>query len=64
MLHAYGQSYGAAGAYQDLDSVRQWDGTTGKAAFARVEELSMLPRRKGVNNPGPEEQTAYILRTS
>jgi hypothetical protein len=62
MLHAYGQSYGAAGAYQELHSLRRLQGTTGKAAFARVEELSMLLRRKGVNNPGPEEQTAYILQ--
>jgi hypothetical protein len=62
MLHAYGQSYGAAGAYQELHSLRRLHGTTGKAAFARVEELSMLLRRKGVNNPGPEEQTAYILQ--
>jgi hypothetical protein len=27
-----------------------------------VEELSMLLRRKGVNNQGPEEQTACILQ--
>ena len=62
MLHAYGQSYGAAGAYQELHSLRRLPGTTGKAAYARVEEHSMLLRRKGVNNPGPEEQAAYILQ--
>jgi hypothetical protein len=37
-------------------------GSTGKEAYARVEEHSMLLRRKGVHNPGPEEQTAYILQ--
>ena len=58
VLHAYSQSYGAASAYQDLHSLRRLPGTTGKAAYARMEELSMLLRRKGVNNPGPEEQTA------
>ena len=62
MLHAYSQSYGAAGAYQDLHSLRRLPGATGKAAYARVEEHSMLLRRKGVNNPGHEEQTAYILQ--
>jgi hypothetical protein len=62
VLHAYSQSYGAASAYQDLHSLRRLPGTTGKAAYARMEELSMLLRRKGVNNPGPEEQTAYILQ--
>ena len=62
VLHAYSQSYGAASAYQDLHSLRRLPGTTGKAAYARMEELSMLLRRKGVSNPGPEEQTAYILQ--
>lgn len=62
MLHAYSQSYGAAGAYQDLHSLRRLPGATGKAAYARVEEHYMLLRRKGVNNPGPEEQAAYILQ--
>jgi hypothetical protein len=62
MLHAYGQSYGAAGAYQELHSLRQLPGTTGKAAYAWVEELSMLLRGKGVNNPGREKQAAYILQ--
>ena len=62
MLHAYSQSYGAAGAYQDLQSLRRVPGSTGKEAYARVEEHSMLLRRKGVHNPGPEEQNAYILQ--
>jgi hypothetical protein len=62
MLHAYSQSYGAAGAYQDLHSLRRLSGSTGKEAYARVEEHSMLLRRKGVQNPGPEEQNAYILQ--
>jgi hypothetical protein len=63
MLHAYSPSYGAAGAYQDLHSLRRLPGSTGKEAYARVEEFSMLLRRKGVSNPGPEEQSAYILQT-
>ena len=62
ILHAYSQSYGAAGAYQDLHSLRRLPGSTGKEAYARVEEHSMLLRRKGVHNPGPEEQNAYILQ--
>ena len=62
MLHAYSLSYGAAGAYQDLHSLRRLPGSTGKEAYARVEEHSMLLRRKGVHNPGPEEQNAYILQ--
>jgi hypothetical protein len=62
MLHTYSQSYGAAGAYQDLHNLRRLPGSTGKEAYARVEEHSMLLRRKGVHNPGPEEQHAYILQ--
>jgi hypothetical protein len=62
MLHAYSQSYGAAGAYQDLQSLKRLPGSTGKEAYARVEEHSMLLRRKGVSNPGQEEQHAYILQ--
>jgi hypothetical protein len=62
MLHAYSQSYGAAGAYQNLHSLRRLPGSTGKETYARVEELSMLLRRKGVSNPGQEEQNAYILQ--
>jgi hypothetical protein len=62
MLHAYSQSYGAAGAFQDLHSLKRLPGSTGKEAYARMEEHSMLLRRKGVSNPGPEEQTAYILQ--
>ena len=62
ILHAYSQSYGAAGAYQDLHSLRRLPGSTGKEAYARVEEHSMLLRRKGAHNPGPEEQHAYILQ--
>jgi hypothetical protein len=62
MLHAYSQSYGAAVAYQDLHSLRRLPGSTGKEAYARVEEHSMLLRRKGVSNPGQEEQYAYILQ--
>ncbi len=62
MLHAYSQSYGAAGAYQDLHSLRRLAGSTGKEAYARVEEHSMLLRSKRVHNPGPEEQTAYVLQ--
>jgi hypothetical protein len=57
MLHAYSQSYGAAGTYQDLHSLRLLDGSTSKEYYARVEEHSMLLRRKGVHNPGPEEQS-------
>jgi hypothetical protein len=62
LLHAYSQSYGAAGAYQNLHSLRRLPGSTGKETYARVEELSMLLRRKGVSNPGQEEQNAYILQ--
>jgi hypothetical protein len=66
MLHTYSQSYGAAGAYQDLHSLWRLPGSTGKEAYARVEEHSMILRRKGVtvHNPGPlaEEQNAYILQ--
>ena len=65
MLHAYSPSYEAAGAYQDLHSLRRLPGSTGnlKEAYARAEEFSMLLWSKGISNPGPEEQTAYILRT-
>ncbi len=35
---------------------------TGKEAYTLVEELSILLRRKGVSNPGQEEQNAYILQ--
>ena len=62
MLHAYSQSYGAAGAYQDLHSLRRLPCSTCKEAYARVEEHSMLLQRKGVSNPGQEEQYAYILQ--
>ena len=62
MLHAYSQSYGAAGAYQNLHSLRRLPGSTGREAYARVEEHSMLLRRKGAHNQGPEEQSAYILQ--
>ena len=62
MLLAYSQSYGAAGAYQTLHSLKRLPGSSGKEAYARVEEHSMLLRRKGVHNPGPEEQYAYILQ--
>ncbi len=62
MLRAYSQSYGAAGAYRDLHRLRGLAVSTGKEAHARVEERSMLLRRKGVNNSGPEEQTAYVLQ--
>ena len=51
MLHAYSQSYGAAGAYQNLHSLRRLPGSTGREAYARVEEHSMLLRRKGAHNP-------------
>ncbi len=49
MLHAYSQSYEAAGAYQDLHSLKRFPGPAGKV---RVEEHSMFLRRKGVSNPG------------
>ncbi len=62
MLHAHGQSFGAAGTFQDLHSLRRLAGSSGKEVYARMEEHSMLLRRKGVHNPGPEEQTAYILQ--
>ena len=62
MLLAYGQSYGAAAAYQNLHNLMRLPGSTGKEAYARVEESSMLLRRKGVINPGQEEQYAYILQ--
>jgi hypothetical protein len=32
MLHAYSQSYGAAGAYQNLPSILRLPGSTGKEA--------------------------------
>jgi hypothetical protein len=53
-----------AGAYQNLHSIQQLASSTGKEAYARVEEHLMLLRRKclGVHNPGPEEQNAYILQ--
>ncbi len=41
---------------------RRLAGSTGKEAYARVEQHSKLLRRKGSNNPGPLEQTAYILQ--
>jgi hypothetical protein len=62
MLHAYSQSYRAAGAYQDLHSFRRLPGSTSKEAYARVEEYSMLLLRMGVGNPRQEEKTAYILQ--
>ena len=62
MLLAYSPSYGAAAAYQSLHSLRRLAGSTGKEAFAKVEENSMLLRRKGVHTPGPNEQYAYILQ--
>jgi hypothetical protein len=62
MLHGYSQLYGATGAYQTLHSIRQLPGSTGKEAYSQVEELLMLLRRKGVSNPGLEEQNAYILQ--
>ncbi len=62
ILHAYSPAYGAAGAYQDLQSPRRLSGVACKEAYARVEAHSMLLRRTGVKNPGPAEQTAYILQ--
>ena len=62
MLLAYSPSYGAAAAYQSLHSLRRLAGSTGKEAFAKVEENSMLLRRKGVHTPEPNEQYAYILQ--
>ena len=62
MLITYNQSYGAAAAYQALHNLKRAPGATGKEAYAKVEEQAMLLRRKGVHNPGPEEQYAYILK--
>jgi hypothetical protein len=64
VLHTDSQSYGAAGAYQKLHSILRLSCSTGKEAYLRVEELSMLLQRKGVSNPGQAEQNAYFLQTS
>jgi len=54
--------YQAAPAFQALHSATRQPGATGPEALQRVEELAMLLNRKGVHNPGPNEQRAYILQ--
>jgi hypothetical protein len=49
-----------SGTRMDLHSLKRLSGSTGKEAYVRMEK--MLFRRKGVSNPGPEQQTAYILQ--
>ena len=64
MLHAYSQSYGAAGAYQNLHSLRRLPGSTSREAYARVEEHSMLLRRKGPTTRGQRSKVHISSRTS
>jgi hypothetical protein len=64
MLHAYGQSYGAAGAYQDLHNLGRLSGSTGKEAYARVEAHSMLLRRKGSSIRDQRSKMHTSSRTS
>ena len=54
--------YQAAQAFQALHSATRQPGATGPEALQRIEELAMLLNRKGVRDPGPNEQRAYILQ--
>jgi hypothetical protein len=62
MFLAYSRLYQAAPAYQALHSATRQPGATGPDALQRIDELAMLLNRKGVHNPGPNEQMAYILQ--
>ena len=62
MLLQFSKQYEGAGAFQDLIGATRLSGTTGLQALQRIEALTVALHRKGIRNPGPSEQLAYVLQ--
>ena len=62
MLLQFSKQYEGAGAFQDLIGATRLPGTTGLQALQRIEALTVALHRKGIRNPGPSEQLAYVLQ--
>ena len=62
MLLQFSKQYEGAGAFQDLAGATRLPGTTGLQALQRIEALTVALHRRGIRNPGPSEQLAYVLQ--
>ena len=62
MLLQFSKQYEGAGAFHDLIGATRLPGTTGLQALQRIEALTVTLHRKGIRNPGPNEQLAYVLQ--